>query len=329
MPVYLLPLYHKQSILVLLAGERGGVMIQHFVGILYLIGAFSLAGTSVIAGSIVSGSLGIFTVSAVSLLFALLGLVPLCFSKLRDTLQSLSVGMWGKLLFQALFGIFLFRMFLLQALVFTSTGEVGILTGVTPAATAFLAWLFLKEPLTKLRILGIISTVTGIVVIQGIFYTDIEFSVDHLIGNLLVLCATLCESLFNVLSRLTSVKAAEQSEQLLDPIIQSTLVSGIAMLLCLAPALAEEPFSRLWVLEIGGWGALAWYGLFVTALAFIFWYRGIARCNASVAAAFSGMMPFTSLILSVLFLGEQPGSEQWAGGLLVLLGMVLTGLHMP
>jgi len=297
-------------------------------GMLYLTGAFSLAGTSVIAGSFVSAKLGVFTISAVSLLFALLGLVPLCAASLRATVPSLPARMWLKLFFQALFGIFLFRMFLLHGLLLTSAGEAGILTGATPAVTALLAWLFLQESLDKLRILGIVSTVAGIVVIQGLFHTGTEFSLEHLTGNGLVLCAALCESLFNVLSRLASVKAAKQLGQLLDPITQSTLVSAIALLLCFVPALTEQAYTRLTVLEVGGWGALIWYGLFVTALAFIFWYEGIKRCNASVAAAFSGMMPFTALVLSVLFLGEQPGVRQWAGGLLVLLGMVLTGRSM-
>jgi drug/metabolite transporter (DMT)-like permease len=304
-------------------------MIPSFAGMLYLTGAFSLAGTSVIAGSFVSAKLGVFTISTVSLLFALLGLVPLCAADLRETVPSLPARMWLKLFFQALFGIFLFRMFLLQALLLTSAGEAGVLTGATPAVTALLAWLFLKEPLDAPRILGIVSTVAGIVVIQGLFHTGTEFSLDHLTGNVFVLCAALCESLFNVLSRLASAKAAEQREPLLDPVTQSALVSAIALLLCLVPALTEQAYTRLRVLEIAGWGALVWYGLFVTALAFIFWYEGIKRCNASVAAAFSGMMPVTALILSVLFLGEQPGAEQWTGGLLVLLGMVLTGRSMP
>jgi drug/metabolite transporter (DMT)-like permease len=60
-------------------------------------------------------------------------------------------------------------------------------------------------------------------------------------------------------------------------------------------------------------------------LAFIFWYAGIKRCTACTAAAFSGMMPFTSLILSVLVLGEYANWQQWAGGGLVILGMILIG----
>jgi drug/metabolite transporter (DMT)-like permease len=237
------------------------------------------------------------------------------------------VGVWLKLILQALFGIFLFRMFLLQGLVLTSAGEAGILTGATPAITALLAWLLLKERMFMSSFLGIVSTVSGIMIIQGLFSPAGDFSAEHFSGNLLVFCAALCESLFNIISRLGIVKAVEQPEQLLEPVVQSTLVSAIALVLCLVPALTEEPAAALAGLGMSGWGALVWYGLFVTALAFICWYEGITRCSASVAAAFSGMMPVTSLILSVFLLGEQPGTAQLFGGTLVLLGMVLTGLE--
>ena len=37
------------------------------------------------------------------------------------------------------------------------------------------------------------------------------------------------------------------------------------------------------------------------------------------------MMPFTSLTLSVLLLGESAGLRQWSGGALVIAGIVLIG----
>lgn len=299
--------------------------MQKYTGVLYLVGAFSLAGSSVIAGRFVCELLGTFTITAMSLLFGLLGLLPLSGSRLYAAMYSLTMRIWAKLAFQALFGIFLFRMFLLQGLAMTSAAEAGILTGATPAITALLAWLVLKEPMAISRLLGIMSTVAGIFVIQGAFSNGAAFSEEHLIGNLLVLCAALCESLFNVLSRLAITQAAEQPTPNLNPIIQSTLVIGIAILLCVLPALSENPFTALVALRLSGWAALVWYGLFVTALAFIFWYEGITRCPASVAAAFSGMMPLTALILSIVLLGEQPGMEQWLGCLFVLLGMALAG----
>lgn len=297
-------------------------MSSTHMGMLYLAGAFSLAGTSVIAGSLLSGILGVFTISAISLLFALVGLLPFCAANLRAALPLLSWRTWLELFFQALFGIFLFRLFLLQALLLTSAGEAGILTGVTPAVTAVLARLFLKESLDRGKIAGIASTVTGIAVLQGLLSTGAQFTQQHLTGNMLVLCAALSESLFNVLSRFASLKGAERA---LSPIAQSALVSAIALLLCWIPALNEQAGMRLSELNLSSWAALLWYGLFVTALAFIFWYEGIKRCKASVAAAFTGLMPVTSLLLAVLFLGEQANVQQWVGGILVLAGMVLTG----
>jgi drug/metabolite transporter (DMT)-like permease len=303
--------------------------MQHLLGALFLTGAFALAGTSVIAGRFVCGVLGTFTITAVSLLFALLGLLPLCGRRVIQTLSQTTLPDAGRLLLQALFGIFLFRMFLLQGLIYTSAGEAGILTGATPACTALLAWVLLKEPLYKARVLGIGSSVMGILVIQGVFSPSVGFSGEHLMGNILVLCAALCESLFNILSRVSSIRAIEKQSQVTDPIVQSTLVVCIALLLCLGPALAENQATVLMTLSMAGWGALVWYGLFVTGLAFIFWYHGIKRCDVSVAAAFSGMMPLTSLLLSVIILNEQLNWEHWLGGLLITLGMCLTGLRQP
>jgi drug/metabolite transporter (DMT)-like permease len=303
--------------------------VERFIGVFSLLGGFTLAGTSVIAGRFVSEILGTFTIAAVSLFFALLGLLPLCARNLVQAIRQMPIRDWASLLVQALFGIFLFRMFLLQGLIRTSAGEAGVLTGATPAVTVVLARLILKEPLDMLRLLGVVSTVTGILVLQGVFLTDIGFSREHLIGNLLVLCAAMCESLFNVISRISSIKASLNQSQELNPTVQTTLVVGIALLLCLGPALGENPVNSLMSLGIAGWGALVWYGVFVTALAFILWYAGIKRCDISVAAAFSGMMPFTALVLSVMLLDEQPGWQQWLGGLIVVIGMVLTGSKLP
>ncbi|WP_242975782.1 EamA family transporter [Desulfosporosinus sp. FKB] len=39
--------------------------------------------------------------------------------------------------------------------------------------------------------------------------------------------------------------------------------------------------------------------------------------------AFSGMMPFTSMLLATAVLGERAGCQQWLGGFHVILGMFL------
>jgi drug/metabolite transporter (DMT)-like permease len=294
-------------------------------GKIYLFCAFSLAGTSVISARLLTGKLGTYTVTAASLFFALLFLIPLCSRQLARYVRSLSFIQIIFLSLQALCGIFLFRVFLLNGLIFTSTAEAGILTGATPAITAILAMVVLKEQAGGKKILGILSTVGGILIIQGVLTPGNGLSLEHISGNMLVLCAAASESAFNMLSRISAVKTAAHRKEPANPMAQTAIVSAIALILCLAPALFEDPVQTLSKIGPKEWLALIWYGVFVTALAFICWYAGIKRCSALTAAAFSGMMPFTSMILSAAILKESPGWQQWAGGALVVAGMILIG----
>jgi len=300
--------------------------MRSWTGPLYLFLAFALAGTSVVSGKLVSGKLGAFTIAAASLLFALLFLLPFCGKKLRESLSTLTAKDILSLVLQAVLGIFLFRILLLYGLQYTSSVEAGILTGATPAITALLAVALLKERVNGGRLAGILCTISGIMVLQGLFNAGMAFSWQHFRGNGLVLGAVACESSFNTLSRVFAVKSASSVQKtVIHPMVQTVLVSAIAFLLCLIPAFGEAPLQRLSAIGLLEWLALLWYGVFVTALAFVCWYAGIKRSSGFTAAAFSGMMPLTAMLLSIIILGEHASWQQWSGGLLVMCGMALIG----
>ena len=293
-------------------------------GKVYLLLAFALAGTSVVIGRILAGKLGSFTITTLSLGLLLICCAPFCAAATRSVSRRLRRRDWKLLLLQAVFGIFLFRAFLLSGIHFTSAVEAGILTGAIPAVTALLALLVLKEPLSKKVVVGIGCTVAGIVLLQGIELNGSSFSIHHFGGNLLILCAAASESTFNVISR--SHRGKDQSSQLpLPPLVQTLLVSALAFLFCLIPALLEHPFAAIQQIGLREWAALLWYGLVVTALSFVFFYAGIKRCDAHTAAAFSGMIPLTSMLLSVLLLGERISYMHWAGAILIISSILLTG----
>jgi len=295
------------------------------IGKLYLTGAFSLAGTSVVAARYVSGQLGVFTIAAVSMAFALLLLLPISYRKLRETLRVLTLRQAGTILIEAFFGMFLFRFLLLNGVSRTSALEAGILTGATPAITAFLAWAILRETVGVRSLIGILSTILGVLLVQGIANAGFAVDRSHLVGNLLVVGAAASESLFNIVCR-TSVLKKAASGNPLDPMVQTTLVTAGALLLCLIPAAFEAPVVRLSQLGIVAWLALVWYGVFVTALAYLCWYAGIKRSGAFTAAAFSGLMPLASMLHSTMLLREKADVFQWLGGACVIAGMVMIGL---
>lgn len=294
-------------------------------GKMYLLLAFSLAGTSVITGYVLYEKLGSFTITSVSLGILLLCLAPLYGGKTVQTIRLLTRGDWKMLALQAFFGIFLFRIFLLLGVGLTSPVEAGILTGTAPAITAVLAYLVLREMPSGRAAIGIACTVLGIVLLEGAnLYSD-AFSLGHLGGNALILCAMASESTFNILARRHRVKQLDDANPSIHPMVQTLLVSAIAFALSVIPALWEQPLSDLQTIGAKEGLALLWYGLFVTALAFVFFYEGVKRCDAYTTAAFSGMIPLTSMLLSLFLLREPIGYAQWAGGCLIIASMLLIG----
>ena len=194
-------------------------------GPLFLFLAFSLAGSSVVSARFVSGKLGLFTIAAVSLLLALLFLITMCGRALIDSLRGFTAAKFRPLALQALMGIFLFRMFLLTGLNHTSSVEAGILTGATPAITAMLSQLILKEAPDWKKRVGILCSVGGVLLIQGLMEGGTAFTGGHLLGNFLVLCAAGCESGFNILSRITAVQEKSNGQKPLGPLVHTTLVT--------------------------------------------------------------------------------------------------------
>ena len=103
---------------------------ERIAGTPYSVGAFSLLGTSVVAARYVSNQLGVFTIAAISMAFALLLLIPISFSKLKALRGTISFRQIIPVVIEAFFGMFLFRFLLLNGVSRTSALEAGILTGL-------------------------------------------------------------------------------------------------------------------------------------------------------------------------------------------------------
>lgn len=299
--------------------------MKQIQGRMYLLGAFSLAGTSVITGYILTAKLSSFTITALSLGIMLICLLPFYGFKTIRTIRMLTMSDWLMILCQAIFGIFLFRTFLLFGIGLTSTMEAGILTGTTPAITSLFAFIFLKEKPSGTMVMGICCTVIGIILLQGINILSTKFFVHHVLGNMLIICAAASESTFNIISRKHKARSLDESTLQIHPMVQTLLVSAIALILTIIPSICESPEASVAALGCKEWLALIWYGLVVTALAFVLFYEGVKRCDAYTTAAFSGMIPLTSMILSLLILKEKIWYAQCVGGFLIVFSIMMVG----
>jgi drug/metabolite transporter (DMT)-like permease len=82
---------------------------------------------------------------------------------------------------------------------------------------------------------------------------------------------------------------------------------------------APPPFAAIsWT----AWGALAFSGLFCTAVTTLLWNWGIHHVPASRAGVFLNIEPALGSWLGVQLLGEHLGAFAWVGGGLILAAAV-------
>jgi drug/metabolite transporter (DMT)-like permease len=271
-------------------------------GKLFLCAAFVLAGSSVVTARYVTGDLQPFTITFISLAFAALTASLLRGKAMLGTVKRLGKHQWIMLILQAVFGVFMFRVFLTFGLRYTTAVEAGIITGASPAITAIFTRLILKEKLNKHSLAAILFTLAGVLMLQGFPFNMAAFSTSHLLGNALALGAASCESLFTTFSRKLHIDSKEEDQ--LHPFVQSGIVSILALLLCTVPMLLEQPFAALPKIPLSGWIALLWYGCVVTVVAYACMFAGAKYCDGYTIAAFTGLIPISAFILSLIVLKE-------------------------
>jgi drug/metabolite transporter (DMT)-like permease len=287
-----------------------------------LSGGFILAGSSVISGKLLS-SLPVFFASAGGAAIALLALLPLAAGEAKGEPGALRRAL-PLLAAQAFFGVALFRVLMLAALTRTSAAEAGIATSATPAITALLSALFLRERIGVRSVSGIALAAIGIALLEsgGVVSASAAGTAllagSSLAGILLALGAAASESTFSVISKKMGAS--------IGPIRASAFVMGLASAFLALLSLATGERIEWGTIGLARGLAFAYQGLFASALAYILFFTGIAKLPASTAGAFSSFIPLSSFALSVLLLGERPRAGAFVGCAVAVGGMLLCAL---
>lgn len=294
-----------------------------------LAAAMVIVGSSVVAGKLMVAELPVFLASALRFVVALAVLLPLMWWREGRLLPRLRGRNWRILGLQSLFGSFLFTTFLLYGLRWASPAAAGVVAGSTSAWMAGLAWLFLGERPGRRGMAGILCAMAGVACLNamspaaasGVIPSAPDTTAEAWLGLALVLAAVLCESMFLLLRK--------GVDQPLSPLAASTAVSAFGLLWFLPMGLVEATTFNMASAGPKAWGAVVYYGLVVTILAYLCWFAGVVRVNAATAGVFTGIMPASAVLLSVVVLGEPLTWPVLAGCLLVLAGIGLLTAPAP
>ncbi len=106
------------------------------------------------------------------------------------------------------------------------------------------------------------------------------------------------------------------------------LISGVALfaapqLFIASFILESDQIAQIETAPIGAWGAVAYLGLIMTALAYAIWYRLLGHYNVNQVMPFLLLLPVSSVFGGVFFLGESLTVKIATGGCLAIAGVAL------
>lgn len=198
-----------------------------------------------------------------------------------------------------------------------TAGLAAILNATTPIFTAIVAALWLRERLTALRVVGLLLGLAGVVVLAA---DQADFKPG---GSGWALLASLGAAL-------SYGFAANFARRFVTgvPALVNATGSQVAATLVLTPfAFGQWPAQTPGALA---WGAALALGVGCTALAYLLYFRLLARVGPARAVTVTYLVPMFATVWGALLLGEVFTLRMGIGGAIVLAGTALaTGLWRP
>ncbi|KVW26277.1 multidrug DMT transporter permease [Burkholderia ubonensis] len=237
-------------------------------------------------------------------------------------MRAVRRGEWLNLFLQAFFGTFMFTLLMLNGVQRTSAVAAGVITSTIPAVVALFAWLILREKPNGRALVSIALAIVGVVTINFANggATATGATAGSLTGNLLMLGAVCCESIYVILSR--------RLTQTLAPIdiCAYTHLFGLLLMLPLgAGAMWHFDYASV---PASIWALVVWYGLSASIFSFWMWMKGIRHVPGSLAGVFSAVLPVAAAVYGIAFFGERPTLAHGFALACVVTGIVLASLRV-
>jgi len=210
-----------------------------------------------------------------------------------------------------------FLLYAVAALVLT-TALMSVFNATASIWGALIAWLWLRERLNALRWLGLAIGVAGVVFLSW-GKADLRPGQHGLSAAAGVAACLAATGLYGL--------GANLSRRWLQGVPPLAVAAGSQAAAALALAL---PALLLWPAANPGataWAAALALSLLCTGLAYILYFRLLARTGAARAMSVTFLIPVFALLWGYVALGEQPTGTMLAGCAVILLGTALaTGL---
>lgn len=185
----------------------------------------------------------------------------------------------------------------------------AIINAITPASTAVVAAIWIKDPLTPRKLFGLLIGMIGVIVIVG--WNPLPLSGRTIMAASQAIIATLFYGFGTVYTR---------SQFNGDTAL--ALAIGQQFGACV-PQFPLAAFSPIPMPTLTASVSLLALALLCTSLAYLIYFRLVANLGPSRTSTVTFLVPFFSLIWGVIFLGEKINIGIFAGMALIICSIAL------
>lgn len=268
-------------------------------------------GLNVIAIKVLVSHFPAVLITSMRILFA--GLVVLMILIFKRQLRTLTAKEWLYTTLGGLLGIVANQSLLAVGLEQISASNAGLILALVPLTTSILAMIFLGDRLTLLRLIGIGFGLTGIsfVILEGSGgFSGISIGAAYVFGAMFSQASS-----FIWINKATETLEAKQATAIM-------LTMGAVILFVISLFIEPGGMGNLGEGSVGVWFVFLLSALFATAFGQMLYNTAIHNIGAGQSSIFINLIPFFSLVGSVLFLGETVAFSQIIGFLFIVAGVI-------
>ena len=214
-------------------------------------------------------------------------------------------------------GIFSYSFFFFSGLQYISASRAALIVALNPAVMTLIAYLFYRERVTALKVLGIVLCFCGVALVVGGGDAQGAAGARGWLGEALIGGCVLSWSAYSVFCK-TVVRQ-------LGPLhtVTYTIYAGTVMLVCYAAATGVLRMDAVWRFSMAEITSLFYLGVIGSAVAYIWYYEGIKQIGVARASVFIALNPLSAVLFGSAMLGEQLTLATLLGGVLIIGGIVV------
>ena len=222
----------------------------------------------------------------------------------------------GALLLLGIVGVGTHNALTYLGLNYTTAINGVILNSFIPVMIIALSWIFLRQRLSRLQMIGVGVSLGGVLAILSGGNPETLASLTLNRGDLLIILAMLLWSVYTI-----GLRWRPPGLHMLTFLFVIACIGDAAVLpLYLGEMALGARMTFSWL----NLAALLFVAAFSSVLAYIFWNRGVEQVGANVAGLFVHLMPVFGTILAWLLLGERLLPFHVVGIALILTGIYVT-----